>query len=606
MVNRSLIGVCFGLVVTLGTAFLLHRAIRGKSFREVEARNAPTKCTSDSCVRYRSLLSAAIEDAMPPCRDFYTHVCGLWSKTQELGKTAIQLMWEDFMKFVMSTLDHLKISSVNQLITQKGLLYLKSCLNVIKVDNVDNVKRVLAKGGIPWPEKNPKPDFLNAILFMSSNVFAPVLLELTIEDNYGRGAYLQWRPTSTYNIRSEELRRLFETRHIRQHLAVSYKAFAGTYNETRLDQLMTNLNGLEEFLKRWKDVVDDLRVFNDSTDILRYTPSVGRKRWDMVLQRYTSDTLPFYKGLSIQNVKYFTDVFAMHKNLGEDTMNDIIETLSVQNLLEYTNGDIQISYYQSKDKAVKSLRDFCLYNVYVLFGYAVNNQFLTMGLYKELKNVINLAESMRRDYPKLVTAFSSDLKGKNRSSYEAFSVRADVFEEAFEILSRSTPSGYPALYKGYPVMTEKPLENWIRIRNYFSGLPFYAEDAHLGMILGGLGTSLAATLFYDHVDRVARQPAEVYERNQRCLSSKPERPNLDLQGAVAAVPIVSALFRKWSKDANLSAFTGDIPPILSSQLPYFAACYLLCARLMGLCSATRRIDIVRTLRVLSVASRTLL
>ncbi|XP_077520083.1 uncharacterized protein LOC144129896 [Amblyomma americanum] len=171
-----------------------------------------------------------------------------------------------------------RISSVNQLITQKGLLYLKSCLNVIKVDNVDNVKRVLAKGGILWPEKNPKPDFLNAILFMSSNVFAPVLLELTIEDNYGRGAYLQWRPTSTYNIRSEELRRLFETRHIRQHLAVSYKAFAGTYNETRLDQLMTNLNGFEEFLKRWKDVVDDLRVFNDSTDILRYTPSVSRKR----------------------------------------------------------------------------------------------------------------------------------------------------------------------------------------------------------------------------------------------------------------------------------------------------------------------------------------
>ncbi|XP_077520476.1 uncharacterized protein LOC144130429 [Amblyomma americanum] len=311
----------------------------------------------------------------------------------------------------------------------------------------------------------------------------------------------------------------------------------------------------------------------------------------------------------------------MHKNLGEDTMNDIIETLSVQNLLEFTNGDIQISYYRSKDKAVKSLRDFCLYNVYVLFGYAVNNQFLTMGLYKELKKVINLAESMRREYPKLVTAFSSDLKGKNRSSYEAFSVRADVFEEAFEILSRSTPSGYPALYKGYPTLTEKPLENWIRIRNYFSGLvdndsslllgsgaqffrrfknftmmlhhlrlPFYAEDAHLGMILGGLGTSLAATLFYDHVDMVARQPAEVYERNQRCLSSKPERPNLDLQGAVAAVPIVSALFRKWSKDANLSAFTGDIPPILSSQLPYFAACYLLCGEVDGplLCNTPHR------------------
>ncbi|KAL3210381.1 hypothetical protein MRX96_037189 [Rhipicephalus microplus] len=46
-----------------------------------------------------------------------------------------------------------RISAANTDIASKARLYLKTCMRVVNQSNIPNIKRVLAKGNITWPEK---------------------------------------------------------------------------------------------------------------------------------------------------------------------------------------------------------------------------------------------------------------------------------------------------------------------------------------------------------------------------------------------------------------------------------------------------------------------
>ncbi|KAL3200837.1 hypothetical protein MRX96_013105 [Rhipicephalus microplus] len=111
--------------------------------------------------------------------------------------------------------------------------------------------------------------------------------------------------------------------------------------------------------------------------------------------------------------------------------------------------------------------------------------------------------------------------------------------------------------------------------------PYYKPDAHVGAVLGGLGQRFAAAVFYDYAESQANS-SDFYQRNQDCLAniSGLEKPDYDLQGAIAAVPVIYSIFNKAREDSG-NPLVRDLPPFRADVIPFMTGCYLLCGDANG-------------------------
>ncbi|KAL3210379.1 hypothetical protein MRX96_037187 [Rhipicephalus microplus] len=67
--------------------------------------------------------------------------------------------------------------------------------------------------------------------------------------------------------------------------------------------------------------------------------------------------------------------------------------------------------------------------------------------------------------------------------------------------------------------------------------PFAADDAHIGVLAGGIGQRLTATVFYQLVEQSGEAAAWMtYEQNHQCLGLERSEVDSDLPDAVAAEP----------------------------------------------------------------------
>ncbi|KAH6936725.1 hypothetical protein HPB50_021012 [Hyalomma asiaticum] len=569
-------------------------------------------CATDFCKQYSALLESSVDDGVDACQDFYQHVCGLWDKTHTSDKSVMGQAWNDYIDFVMSKLSDAKLRPGNADVEDKARLYLKACLKVTNESNVPNVKRILAKGGIVWPEKNPKPDFLKALLFMSRYVFMPVLLHLSYDTGRdGRNGLLIWKARKDYRERARILLTLGKTKHIRDHLRISYEQFNGTLNDTRLDEIMDHMGVFLSLEANFAYADLTPITFNDSTKFLEYAPSVPKQRWLAALGQYTVGPIESYSGVTIEGVDYFKAVFDMHKKNGEDVMNDIVESLCVQMLMPYTSMDMILSFHRGQgEMSAIALRKSCFHFFHSIFGFAVN--------YHLLHDLVNVERHTRELAQNLQSTFieyagkwprNANLPGRNASA-----PKGDLmWESVFQYLDRSVPSRYPSSYKGYPNMTGDPLENWLRTQSYYMTLtgsqedyfityesrdyvsfsnfrmmlhylmfPFAAGDAHIGVLTGGLGLRLAATVFHQLLKEAGDDEASKIKRqNQLCLGLDSNEVDEDLQGAIAAVPVVQKLYSRVRTDDQYKQFGGDIPSFTEEQVPFVAGCYLLCGESRG-------------------------
>ncbi|KAL1424302.1 hypothetical protein MTO96_003584 [Rhipicephalus appendiculatus] len=158
-------------MLVLGGLLILRIEMRR---RKPAALKSPS-CSTKFCKRYASLLDGAVNYQVEPCQNFYEHVCGLWDNTHA-DKTLMEVAWRKFIHRAVTKLNDQKVAAGNTDIESKARLYLKTCMKVVNQSNIPNIKQVLAKGQITWPEKNPNPDFLRALFFMSRTVDMPVLL----------------------------------------------------------------------------------------------------------------------------------------------------------------------------------------------------------------------------------------------------------------------------------------------------------------------------------------------------------------------------------------------------------------------------------------------
>ncbi|XP_077516659.1 neprilysin-1-like [Amblyomma americanum] len=560
-------------------------------------------CSTPSCLLYQKLLEDAVDNDADPCEDYYSYVCGLWTRSHEISVKHMQLH-----RFIADAVERMKLfPTVTSKVTEKGTKFFQACLSVLNTSHVAGVKKLLAEGGVMWPNRNPKPDFLNALFYMSRSLFTHVVFKFTVEN----GSVLVVSLCEDFMKLLATLRGHIKSRHLLRHLRTTYEAF-GALDDSRLTEIIDHFESLEAFIDTYSNasifqsLVSKVFPKNDTASFFRLTPSVPRDRWEAALRRHLSLSFSDLSEIVVQDVDSFTTVFNLHESIGEAPMNDVIETLCVQSLVQYTSFDIIVSFHRSTEVATEQLQENCFLSTFTFFGYDINHFFL-LSRRHSLGNLERLAENVRH-------AYSVDLHQSVSSPRRAAVVQNKTdanFRHVFALLKKSKAREYPSSYYVYPEMTSEPLINWKMLNEYyfynrsvgdsslisygvkdfakFKGFsllvqhldyPYYAPDAHRGIVLGGIGSRLAAAVFYDYVESHA-DFHKIYKRNHQCLAgNSSDEPDLDLQGAVAAVPVVASMLRTASMD-NDDALVKNLPPFKTDRLVFLFGCYLLCGQQNG-------------------------
>ncbi|KAH6936301.1 hypothetical protein HPB50_015231 [Hyalomma asiaticum] len=604
--GRAKIWMAVLAVIVLGAVlFMLVRLAR----RRPPIALRISTCQSKSCQRYKELLKDAVDFSSDPCNNYYAYVCSVWTKSHEKSVQTITLE-----HFINDAVEGLKsLPAIDDPITRKGTLFFSACLSVTEKSNVPGVRKLLADGGIVWPNNNTNPDFLNALFYMSRVLFVPVLFHFSV---YSHGKVLKVGHSDEFDDRLLTLRRHIKTRHLHRHLTVVYRAF-GAIDEDRLEEIVQRFNHLEQFIDVYfnssqvNGTESDASTTYATESFLRLTPSVPRARWDTVLKRYFAASIADLHFAVVENRKQFEALVKIHQDYGEAELNDLVESLCVQSLVRFTSFEIISSYYESSDVAAVWLQKECFLTAFTFFGYDVNRYFASKRG-DAVGRLKGLAERVRRAF---LAALKDSENYTARTQSDHHERRNDIsehhFRNLFASLNKSQNRAYRDQYASYPNLTDDPLQNWKILNEYYYenpqmaaaaslafseknlttfrhfalliqhlSFPYYEPDAHKGAVLGGLGARIAAAMFYDYAesrDRVSK----FYRRNQDCLGLHAgSYPDYDLQGAVAAVPVVYAMFTEARKDYE-DVLVQDLPPFLADSIPFMFACYLLCGEENG-------------------------
>ncbi|KAH8031385.1 hypothetical protein HPB51_016569 [Rhipicephalus microplus] len=132
-------------------------------------------CLTEQCRHYAKLLADAANLSVPVCDNFYAHVCGGWNAIQSgMGKRSVlEDFWLQLAKKEATRLGMINAPDHPEPIHMASR-FIYTCLDVVKVPMVADVREVLERGNITWPKRNERPDFLGTLFYMARRVYIPV------------------------------------------------------------------------------------------------------------------------------------------------------------------------------------------------------------------------------------------------------------------------------------------------------------------------------------------------------------------------------------------------------------------------------------------------
>ncbi|KAH8031387.1 hypothetical protein HPB51_016571 [Rhipicephalus microplus] len=421
-----LVAAIAALVILILLQLLFATPLRLKSASRARSASVHT-CESEECRRYAELFSGTTNESAPACVNFYAHVCGRWDASQS-GKV-------------------------------------KTCLDVIKVPNVPEVRDVLERGNITWPRRNERPDFLGALFYMARRVFVPVAFDVTILNvdqslsPPSKARTLFFGPPMRFLGHARALARLQQSGKLLDHLHFTYEALAYTVDETRLKELAGHFQFLGDFLERYDRVPRTVTRSGNVSFFFQYTPSVPETRWDSLTKRYLNvsligneDTLK--GGVAIQSTDLFSAVFELHAKQGEYVTYDIVGGLCVQALVDYVSSDLLTSLLGgSRELATESIYERCFSDAYRFYGVVINAYF-HQPLSHEVVDFSRVATLVQEAYASGLQDNDTTLRtvalGAVTSGFSAPSSGHRNFDLALTGLSMLDTKSFAESYGDYP------------------------------------------------------------------------------------------------------------------------------------------------------------
>ncbi|XP_070396879.1 uncharacterized protein [Dermacentor albipictus] len=614
------------LVLAVVAAGAVALAVAAARYLRRPVASTRPRCHGYTCRRYEELLANAMDPEAPPCDNFYAHVCGTWIKAGR--RPVYEVNWDRFLvEIAKRTADFSPRTGSDQEPVDKAVAYTSACLSPLEQDNMLEVRAVLAAAGVTWPRPDPKPDFLSVMFHMSQRVYQPVFIAVYV-DTVERPRTLVLSFGGQFASTYEQISQHVTTIHTKQHFRVTYDSLA-PMNETHLDELFDQFIVMKRFLDNHTPMTDDGYSSADPASFVQWTPSVPESRWDEQTRRFLDSPLRGLGGCFVDRVGAFKALFELHAYFGEKKMANFVGFFAVQALVGFSNIRLLESFYGASDVAVEEQRKYCVTAAYQMFAYAIDS-FLETGTKGALTDVNTLVGWVEAAFGRLLGATDDSSSLEGDPTPERLHLNLN---QAFSILNYSRREVTHRIYAGYPEMAmEAPLSNRIKASAYmqarqktasasgmtgptiyqgyqafdatlFNGFrvnpqllafPWYEADAHVGVLLGGLGARLAAAVFYDYVERNNDSASALYAENKRCLS--PENGTggdevdfgRDLQGAVAAAAVVADVYKEVARSGDRAWTERESPPPWTGESVAFAFfCWLNCGdaeRGLGICN----------------------
>ncbi|KAH8035169.1 hypothetical protein HPB51_004410 [Rhipicephalus microplus] len=125
-------------------------------------KRGPVTCESSACVELNGLLKASIDASVPPCVNFYKHVCG--SSFANGHSSVYRQLAQTFGRALVSfSNDDVTASAFGQTPVQKVALFLRTCLLTVAYDKQSEVaefRRKLKQIGVVWPSFSQAPNVI--------------------------------------------------------------------------------------------------------------------------------------------------------------------------------------------------------------------------------------------------------------------------------------------------------------------------------------------------------------------------------------------------------------------------------------------------------------
>ncbi|KAK8785428.1 hypothetical protein V5799_008207 [Amblyomma americanum] len=306
---------------------------------------------------------------------------------------------------------------------------------------------------------------------------------------------------------------------------MAYKTLTlSTFSGQRYHEILSGLYEMATVFDIYLNAVDNNKQDN-VTSLERHAPEVTSPNWSILQQRYHKYYFSDVEAIVVNDVRSFTSIFEPLRTRGKSKMNDILGFLSVLAALHYMYIRLREVFFGTLEVEAAQQEQYCCVRAYKFYEYAVNH-FLLSSSGEALKELRHIVHRVHTEFPRLILP-NDTLQGDISPHPEEYKLHG-----VFEIIEKSRPELFVPHYADHLNVTPGALQNWValsthskrigissrefaaavndpdcrnqcdvgfykwRLTAYHLGFRWYVPNAHLGILLAGLGARIAAVLFF--------------------------------------------------------------------------------------------------------------
>ncbi|XP_075534467.1 uncharacterized protein LOC142568349 [Dermacentor variabilis] len=448
-----------------------HYGLLGRRWRTP----SPRLCRSEPCRRLATLLSDAVNRSARPCVNFHDYVCGGWLQSRSVS--VARALRGSLIDKVAREARNEQVPDLHQTASEKAARYFTACDDVVSAseDHLDDVRVLLRKGGITWPDMDARADLIDAIFYMSRVVRVPIVFELSFDRSASQNkvfVFNTMRMLDMMTSRKEQTKKSTAKNFFR----TLYEAFSSepvSDLERRFASLAEQQREL--FASLNASLSGMTQKATTTSEVHRWTRTVSKKRWQAAFYKYFNIEKNSSLPVVFDSKSYFMAFFDHYRKTGPVQTMDLYGYLCAEALFSFTSHKIIASYYGSR-RVSSQHREHCFYQTDYFMHYAFQH-----SLFKNIST-----ESVRDDVTRLVARLVRAVDNTLNTGWSFFGdcpAYANNKERLLDVFRKYEPHYVKEAYSSYPDMSDNPLGNWIGAAEVASAM--YAEEIPVGELMFG-------------------------------------------------------------------------------------------------------------------------